>query len=327
MDLTKLEDRAGAVLDPAAAEYVGRGTATNANAWSRFALRPHVLRDVTTVDITTSMCGVNIAAPVFVAPTAMHQLMHRDAEAATARAAERANTVMVTSMAASMPIEQVVAAAPDAPRFAQMYMLRDRGATRAFAERAAACGARAIVASVDGAAVPYGRELRATTPAPLTDHVHALVDDFDPSLTFDDLVLFGEWSGLPVVVKGVLRGDDARRCVDAGARAIYVSNHGGRIVGETIDTAVALVDVVEHVEARAEVYVDGGIRSGVDVLRALALGADAVGIGRPVLWGLATGGESGAYDVLATLMAEARRALAFCGADSLAAVTRDLVTP
>ncbi len=326
MDLTILEDRARAVLDPKAAAYVDRGTATNAHAWDRFALRPHVLRDVTTVDSTTSMCDVDVAAPVFVAPAAMHQLMHADAEAATARATARANTVMVTSMAASLAIEDIAAAAPEASRFAQMYMLRDRGATRALAERAAACGARAIVASVDGAAVPHGRELRAAAPAPLTDNVHALVDDFDPSVTFDDLARFREWSGLPVIVKGVMRGDDARRCVNAGARAIYVSNHGGRIVGETIDTATALADVVEHVGDTAEIYVDGGIRSGVDVLRALALGANAVGIGRPVLWGLAVGGEAGAYDVLATFVIKLRRALAFCGAASLGAITRDLVS-
>lgn len=325
MDLTNLEDRATAVLAPEAVAYLERGIATNARAWDRFALRPHVLRDVTTIDITTSMCGVAVASPVFVAPTAMHQLMHADAEAATARAAERANVLMVTSMAASMPIEQIAAAAPNAPRFAQMYMLRDRDSTRALAERAAACGARAIVASVDGAAVPHGRELRAT--APLTSDVNALVDDFDPSVTFDDLAAFGEWSGLPVVVKGVLRGDDARRCVDAGARAIYVSNHGGRIVGEAIDTATALTDVVDQVGSDAEIYVDGGVRSGIDVLRALALGAHAVGFGRPVLWGLAVGGEAGTHDVLDTLTKELRRALAFCGADSLDAITRDLVTP
>ena len=325
MDLTNLEDRAAAVLDPAAAAYVARGGTTNTHAWHRFALRPHVLRDVTTVDIATSICGVAVAMPVFVAPTAMHQLVHTDAEAATAHAAARANTIMVTSMAASMPVEEIAAAEPNAPRFAQMYMLRDRGATRALAERAAATGVRAIVASVDGAAVPHGRELRAA--APLTDNVNALVDDFDPSVTFDDLALFGEWSGLPVIVKGVLRGDDALQCIDAGARVIYVSNHGGRIVGETIDTATALVDVVEQVDGRAEIYVDGGIRSGIDVLRALALGAHAVGIGRPVLWGLAVDGTEGARDVLATFARELRRALAFCGAASLDQLTRDLVTP
>jgi 4-hydroxymandelate oxidase len=325
MELTNLEARAAAALDSEAAAYVARGSATNAGAWDRFALRPHVLRHVTTVDITSTMCGVALATPIFVAPTAMHHLVCADAEAATARASANAGALMVTSMAASVPIEAIAAAAPHAPRFAQMYMLRDRGATRALAERAAACGAHAIVAAVDGASVPHGRALRAA--APLTGNVNALVDDFDPSVTFDDLARFGEWSGLPVVVKGVLRGDDARGCIDAGARAIYVSNHGGRIVGEAIDTARALVDVVDHVDGRAEIYVDGGIRSGVDVLRALALGADAVGIGRPVLWGLAVAGETGAHDVLTTLAQQLRRALAFCGIAARADITRDLVAP
>ena len=124
-------------------------------------------------------------------------------------------------------------------------------------------------------------------------------------MTLDDVAQLAEWSGLPLVVKGVLRGDDARRCVDAGARRVYVSNHGGRIVDGCVDTATALADVVDAVAARAEVYVDGGVRSGVDVLRALALGATAVLLGRPVLWGLAVDGEAGAREVLDTF---ARRA-------------------
>jgi len=228
-------------------------------------------------------------------------------------------------MASSVPLEEIAAAAPGARLVAQMYMLGDRGKTRALAERAGACGCIAIMASVDGAAVPHGAAARAERGHALPGDVTRLVDDFDASVTFDDLARFGEWSGLPVVVKGVLRGDDAVRCVDAGATVVAVSNHGGRIVDGCIDTASALVDVVDAVRDRAEILVDGGIRSGGDVLRALALGAHAVMIGRPVLWGLALGGESGAREVLTSFAQDLRRTMAFCGAATLADIDRDLL--
>jgi 4-hydroxymandelate oxidase len=152
-----------------------------------------------------------------------------------------------------------------------------------------------------------------------------MVSDFDPTITFDDLALFGDWSGLPVVVKGVMRGDDAARCVDAGAAAIAVSNHGGRTLDGVAATADVLPEIVDAVGGRAEVYVDGGIRSGIDVLRAVALGAQAVMIGRPVLWGLAVDGTAGAVAVLTHLAEELGRAMALCGRDRVDLVTRDLL--
>jgi 4-hydroxymandelate oxidase len=153
----------------------------------------------------------------------------------------------------------------------------------------------------------------------------AAMADFDSAVTVDDLARFGEWSGLPVVVKGVLRGDDARACVDAGVRGVAVSNHGGRIVDGCLASADALPDVVGAVAGDADVYVDGGIRRGTDVVKALALGATAVLVGRPVVWGLAIGGEDGAADVLETLTRDVRRAMAFCGASTIDAVTADLL--
>jgi 4-hydroxymandelate oxidase len=332
VDLEGLHARAAAVLDPAARAYIDRGSGAdvtrdaNVAAWQRLRLRPRVLRDVATVRTETTLLGLAVSAPVVVAPTAMHQLACAEGERATARAAAAAGTVMVVSMASSIPLADIARAAPGATLFAQMYMLRDRGRTRALAEQARACGCRAIVASVDGAAVPYGAAVRAARGDSLPDAVAGLVDDFDPSVTFDDLARFHEWSGLPVVVKGVLRGDDARRCVDAGAAAIAVSNHGGRIVDGTIDTATALADVVDALGASAEVLVDGGIRTGTDVFRAVALGARAVMIGRPVLWGLAVDGESGAYDVLTAFAAGLARTMAFCGAASVVDIEPDLVT-
>jgi 4-hydroxymandelate oxidase len=249
--------------------------------------------------------------------------------------------VYVVSMAATHSVEDVDAAAPHGVRWAQMYMLRDRGRTRALAERAAAAGYRAVVASVDGAAVGRGiasasagrlvppewmryPNLASADDADSSD-IMRLVSDFDPSLTFDDLASFGEWSGLPVVVKGLVRADDAARAVDAGAAAIAVSNHGGRVLDGVAATADVLPHVVDAVSGRAEVYVDGGIRSGVDVVKALALGARAVMIGRPVLWGLCVDGAAGAAQVLELLAREFEAALAFSGAASVAEAGRELV--
>ncbi len=344
VDLASLEAHATAALDPVVADYVNRGSGSehtkraNLAAWGRLALRPHVLRDVSSVDTTVAVLGTTVASPVLVAPTAMQRLVCDEGELATARAAARAGTVMVVSMVASCSLEDVAAAAPGAPRWAQMYLLRDRGRTRALAERARDAGYQAIVASVDGAAVPYGDHRGATparadlrlpnlgAPTPGADReLLAAMADFDPGVTVDDLARFGEWSGLPVVVKGVLRGDDARACVDAGVRGVAVSNHGGRIVDGCVATADALVDVVDAVGGDADVYVDGGVRSGADVVKAVALGATAVLVGRPVVWGLAVGGEDGAADVLETLTREVRRVMAFCGTPTTGAITSDLV--
>jgi 4-hydroxymandelate oxidase len=333
--------------DPEAWEYLARGSGANVTrddnvaAWSRWSLLPHVLHDVSTVDLSTTVLGTRVPTPILVAPTAMHRFFAADGELATARAAADAGTVYVVSMAATHSVEDVAAVVPGAARWAQMYMLRDRGRTRALAERAAASGYTAIVASVDGAAV--GRGIASASAGRLvppewmrypnlasdedagSSDIMRLVSDFDPSLTFDDLASFGEWSELPVVAKGLLRADDAARAVDAGAAAIAVSNHGGRVLDGIAATADVLPHVVDAVGGRAEVYVDGGIRTGVDVVKAVALGARAVMIGRPVLWGLCVDGASGVRQVLELLGTEFEAALAFCGAASVAELTRDLV--
>jgi 4-hydroxymandelate oxidase len=342
--VVELEALAEARVDKLAWDYIAHGTGDeitmrdNVAAWERLRLRPHVLRDMSDVRTATSVLGTAIDLPVLIAPTAMHRFYCDDGESATARAAARAGTVMVVSMAATTSLEDVAAAAPGAPRWAQMYMLRDRGLTRSLAERARDAGYGALMISVDGAAIPRRSRLSggALTPPPSfrfpnlappgTDNADLMaMVDFDSSLTVDDLALFREWSGLPIVTKGVMRGDDAGACVDAGVAAIAVSNHGGRTLDGTIATADALADVVEGVGGRAEVYVDGGIRNGSDIVKALALGARAVMIGRPVLWGLAVGGEDGAAGVLATLADDTRRALALCGADHPERVTPDFV--
>jgi 4-hydroxymandelate oxidase len=343
VDLARLEGLATARLDPVAADYINRGSgdgitrAANLAAWQARRLHPHVLRDVSTVQTATTVLGIPVAAPVLVAPTAMQRLAAPDGELATARAAARIGTVMAVSMVASCPLEDIARAAPAAPRWAQMYLLRDRGRTRALAERARDAGYQAIVASVDGAAVPYGDHRGATPPPPgglgtlvpaepeRAGALLAAMADFDPGVTPADLGLFREWSGLPVVVKGVLRGDDALACVGAGVDAVAVSNHGGRIVDGCAATGDVLAEVADAVGDRAEVYVDGGIRTGADVLKALALGAHAVLVGRPVVWGLAVDGEDGVVDVLDTIIRDLTRVMAFCGVSTVSGIDADLV--
>jgi len=345
--LADYEAAASAQAEAYAWEYLARGSGAgitlreNVEAWRRWVLHPHVLRDVSTIDLSTTVLDTTVSTPILVAPTAMHRFFADDGELATARAAAAAGTVFVVSMAATTSVEDVAAAAPDGRHWAQMYMLRDRGRTRALAERVRAAGYRAIVASVDGASV--GRGIASASAGRLTppewvrypnlasdadaesSDIMRMVSDFDPSVTVADLARFGEWSGLPVVVKGVLRGDDAARAIDAGAAAIAVSNHGGRVLDGVAATADVLPAVVEAVDGRAEVYVDGGIRTGTDVVKALALGARAVMVGRPVLWGLVVDGAAGAAAVLELLNLQFEAAVAFCGARNVAELTRDLV--
>jgi isopentenyl diphosphate isomerase/L-lactate dehydrogenase-like FMN-dependent dehydrogenase len=349
LDLAGFEAAARDAAEPYAWEYLSRGSGMdvtlhdNVAAWSRWQLLPHVLHDVTTVDASTTVLGTHVAAPVLVAPTAMHRFFTDDGELATARAARDARTVFVVSMAATTSVEDVAAAVPDGLLWAQMYMLRDRGRTRALAERARASGYRAIVASVDGAAVGRGGaaasagslaapewmrypNLASPDNADSSD-IMALVSDFDPSITFDDLALFREWSGLPLVVKGVLRADDAARAVDAGAEAIAVSNHGGRIFDGLAATADVLPEVVDAVAGRARIIVDGSICRGTDIVKAVATGADLVGIGRMQCFALACGGRSGVLRLLELLEDEVQRCLGLLGAASFADLDRSYLHP
>src|SRR4051794_36043378 len=245
MDAAALEGAARQRLDELAYGYIamsaGDATQANVEAWSSLRLRPHVLRDVSDVSTSTTVLGMTIASPIMVAPTAMHRLACADGELATARAAARTNTLYVISMVSTTPVEDIAAAAPGAPRWMQLCVLRDRGRTRHLCERAAAAGCSAIVVTVDaapprpGTLPPPARPLNAGLALPNLApdangpvDIHDLILDFDGALTFDDLAQVAEWSGLPVAVKGVLRGDDAARCIEAGAGAVIVSNHGGR---------------------------------------------------------------------------------------------------
>jgi 4-hydroxymandelate oxidase len=337
--LPDLQQRARELLPDAAYAYYVTGAgpestlAANLAAWSEVTLRPRVLRDVSRIDLSTTVLGEPVPHPILVAPTASHRLGHPDGELATARGAARANSLMVISTRASVTLEAIAAAAPNAQRWFQVYVMRDRAWTAELLQRAEAAGATALMLTGD---TPHVASKRQATKSTLLDEIRmanrpsvAPVDPdgerHDPSLTFDVIAWLREQSGLPVIVKGVLRGDDARRCLEAGASAVVVSNHGGRQLDGAIATARALPEVVAAVGDDGEVYVDGGIRTGVDVLRALALGARAVLIGRPVLWGLVTGGADGVAAVLQDLRDELHEAAALAGAASVAEITDDLL--
>jgi 4-hydroxymandelate oxidase len=344
MDLAELERQARGKLEPGAYAYFVGGTddevtaAANPAAWRRLRLRPHVLRDVGEVSTATTLLGTPVSLPVMVAPMARQRLGHPDGELATQRAAADAGVLAVLSTHATASIEEVAAVAPDAPRWFQLYVHRDHSIAEGLVARAAAAGYGAVVLTVD-LAVPPNRERELRTPLELPEGTglanlpplagedvrERVGRNFDPSLTLETIDWLRGLAELPVVVKGVLRGDDAAACVEHGAAAVVVSNHGGRQLDSAVSTAEALPEVAAAVAGRAEVYVDGGIGRGTDVLKALALGARAVLVGRPILWGLTCGGAAGVRDVLEAYREELERDLALCGVPTLDQLSADLV--
>jgi 4-hydroxymandelate oxidase len=240
---------------------------------------------------------------------------------------------MTVSTSASTPLAEVAATEPLSPKWFQLYRLHSPAHTDDLARRAGQAGYRALVLTVD---LPLlGRRLRdetnrfllpADVPLGNAPGAHAVPADV-PAWTFDDIGRFADISGLPVVVKGVLRGDDAKLCVQAGASAVWVSTHGGRQADPVVSSAAALPEIVTAVGEQVEVFADGGIRSGSDVLTALALGATAVFVGRPAIWGLATGGADGVSRVLTGLTAQLAHTMTLCGLSDVRGVPRDTVTP
>jgi 4-hydroxymandelate oxidase len=323
----------------------GRTLARNRRAFARYDLWYRVLVDVCRVETGVTLLGDRLATPILIAPTAYQRLQHPDGELATARAAAAAGAVYIVSTLATASLEAVAAAAPG-PRWFQLYVHRDRGLTRSLVERARAAGYRALVLTVDtpvlgrrladvrhGFTLPPGLEMANLAGsfegvdlagATLMQHVAAR---HEPGLTWKDLEWLSGLSDLPIVLKGIVRADDAARAVTAGAAAIIVSNHGGRQLDGAPATLDALPGVVAAVSGRCPVLLDGGVRWGTDVLKALGLGAAAVCVGRPVLWGLACGGEEGVARVLALLREELERAMALSGCPDLASLPSDLVRP
>lgn len=353
LNLADIERAAREKLPPLAWDYYS-GAAwdeitlrANRAAFERPLLRPRVLVDVSRRTTATRVLGHDIALPVLVAPTAFHRLAHEDGELATARAAGAAGTIMTVSTLSTVPIEQIVAAATG-PVWFQLYVYRDREATRALVRRAEDAGCTALVVTVDapllgrrerdvrnGFHLPDGVHAENLTGAPHRDLPHAcresglaqyFAEQIETSFTWKDLAALRGMTKLPILLKGVLRADDAARAAEHGAAGVIVSNHGGR----QMDGAVASLDALPEIAAAlrgtgCEVLMDGGIRRGGDILRAVALGARAVLVGRPVLYGLATGGEPGVARVLGILRAELDHAMALCGCATVADITRDLV--
>jgi len=349
LSLDDLErDARHAIGEMAYAYYAGgaddeRLLAGNVAAWGHWQLHPRVLAGVAEVSTATTLLGTPVRSPVAVAPTAIQGLAHPEGEVATARGAAAAGALLILSSLATCPLEDVAAATPDAARWMQVYILRERARTAELVARAAAHGYQALVLTVD--APVSGLRLRewrlgvhlpddlalpnltgdSTSSAREGGFMAIVTHEFEPALTPDDIGWLAGLSALPVVAKGVQRADDAVRCVEAGAAAVVVSNHGARQLADAPATADILAEVVDAVAGRAEVYVDGGVRRSPDVVKALALGAKAALVGRPSLWALATGGADGVAALLRWYESELRRAMALCGAATVDDVDRSLV--
>ena len=321
--------------------------AENTAGWERLKLYYRVLAGVGPRDLRTTVLGQSVSMPIAVAPTAFHKLACDEGEIASARAAKAAGTLFILSSLSNTAMETVLAEAAS-PRWFQLYIYKDRQVTLELVQRAEAARAEAIVLTVDapglgtrerdtrnrfrlpdGLAVenlaPVGKgNMPEVAGSGLAAYAR---ENFKADLGFDDLDWLCSSTGLPVVVKGVCRGDDARRAAEHGAKAVVVSNHGGR----QLDSAPATCEVLPHVIDAAgqlcEIYVDGGIRRGSDALKAIAFGARAVLVGRPVLWGLCVAGERGAIDILEILRRELDEAMLLSGCTTLDDVGRWLLKP
>ena len=352
--LINLDDYAEAAklrLEPATYDYYAGGAMDeitlreNRDAYGRIRLHYRVLAGVGQRDLGTTVLDRKVSMPILVAPTAFHRMAHDDGECGSARAAGAADTLFVLSSLSNTSMEEVFAQCTG-PRWFQLYIYKDRGVTAELIRRAERAGAEAIVLTVDapvwgtrekdvrnGFRLPPGLSVENLSPAGkqsfpesegsgLAAYVNLM---FDGSLSFDDLEWLCAQTKLPVVVKGVCHPEDAVLCARRGAKAVVVSNHGGR----QLDTCPATIDVLpaiaDAVGDRIEVYVDGGVRRGTDVVKALALGARAVLVGRPVLWGLAVEGERGVKRVLELLRRELDDAMALCGCTRLSQINSGLI--
>jgi 4-hydroxymandelate oxidase len=354
VNVAEYEARAREVIAGSTLDYYDGGSndeitlRDNAAAFSRITLYPRSFRGTDRRDTSTTVLGFPVATPIMVAPVALLGMLSPDGEVPAARAATAAGSIFVLSTFSITPVEEIVEAATG-PVWFQLYVYKDRGASEALVKRVEAAGCTALELTAD--APILGRRERdvrnrfslpeglwapnltadASLPVPDSGSSSPFAEAFaalvDPGLTWDDVGWLTSITDLPVLVKGILRADDAVRAVDAGAAGVIVSNHGGR----QFDTAPAAIDalraITDAVGDRTEVIVDGGIRRGADVVKAIALGARAVQVGRPVVWGLVVDGEQGVGDVLTLLRDELDVAMALCGCRSVAEITPDILTP
>lgn len=344
INVSDFERLAEEKLDPGVAGYFFGGAGDeltlreNVAAWSGWRLRPRVLAGLGEWSTRIELLGEDVSMPVLVAPVAYQGLVDPEGEAAMARAAAAAGTVMCLSTLATMRPRPVAEAAPGGRRWFQLYCFQEEGVTRALIAEAVDSGYEAIVVTVDaprggnrerdrrtGFKVPEELGVPGVEAALGSDRAVTIEETFElmePALSWAYLADLASDCRVPVLVKGVLSAEDAALAVEHGAAGIVVSNHGGRQLDRCLATADALTEVVDAVEGRVPVLVDGGVRRGVDVAVALALGADAVLVGRPALWGLAAAGEEGARRVLELLREELELTLALCGCASPAELAR-----
>jgi isopentenyl diphosphate isomerase/L-lactate dehydrogenase-like FMN-dependent dehydrogenase len=347
INVADFERVAAEKLDPGVLGYFAGGAgdeitlADNQAAWKRWRLRPRMLVDVSAVDTAVELLGGPLSMPVLVAPVAYQRLVDPEGEAAMARAAAAAGTAMCLSTLATARPGEVAQAAPAGRHWFQLYQFRDAGITRALMDEAVAHGFEAIVVTVDlppggnrerdrrtGFKLPEGLGIPSVSAALGTDRAVTVEETFelmDLSLEWPSIAELAAGCSVPILVKGILTAEDAVLAVEHGAGGVVVSNHGGRQLDCAPATADALPEIVAAVAGRVPVLVDGGIRRGTDVAIALALGADAVLVGRPPLWGLAAAGAAGAERVLTILRAELELTLALCGCPSPGSLTLDHV--
>jgi L-lactate dehydrogenase (cytochrome) len=355
------ERRAHEAMDERAANYVFAGAGAehtmraNRAAFERYEIVPRMLRDVAERDLSLELLGTAMPAPLLLAPIGVQKVVHEDGELATARAAAALGLPMIASTNSHFTMEEIAEAGGDAPRWFQLYWPNDREIAASFVARAEAAGYGAVVLTVDTfipgwksrdlqqAWLPFLNGMgvanyfqdpvfRAGLEKPPEEDVGAATGHFlgvqaNPSLSWDDLAWLRETTSLPLVIKGIQHVEDAREAVRRGIDGIVVSNHGGRQVDGAIGSLDALAPIAEAVGGELAILFDSGVRSGADVLKALALGADAVCLGRPYVWGLALGGQAGVETVLKMVLAELDLTLALCGYTSPDQLSRDALRP
>jgi 4-hydroxymandelate oxidase len=341
--VSALAEQARAVVSSPAWDYLSAGSGDNhtlrrnIEGWASVPLAPRMLIDMSTRDTRLNLLGHDLEAPLLIAPTASHGLFHPGAEAEMTRGAAAARTLLVVSTNSTLPVEDI-GAASTGPWWFQLYVQRDRAFTRDLVGRAERAGASALVLTIDLPVQAPGTAARRDQLSRLAGAVYGnlaglepaagttLSDpQFDPSLTWADIGWLRSFTDLPVLVKGVLRPDDAIRAVEQGVAGVVVSNHGGRALDTVPATVDVLPSVVAAVDGQVPVLVDSGIRRGADIAKALALGATAVLVGRPPIWGLAIGGADGVRSVVETLRQEFEAAMTMLGAPTLADLTPDIL--